>query len=87
MQVSSTKLVLAVLSNCSLNELYRFISKLCSDHNNCVTRLRLQIVLTKLVEITNFLHEDASFGNHLVNTSIESCFNNVRTVNNFLFFI
>lgn len=58
-------------------ELYKFIFQLCADHNNCVTRLRLQSLLLKIVEITSFFHEDASFGAHLVNTSIENCFSNV----------
>ncbi|KAJ8936626.1 hypothetical protein NQ314_012242 [Rhamnusium bicolor] len=75
-QVSSTKIVLSMLSNCTSIDLYKFIFELCADHNNCVTRLRLQSLLTKIVEITTFLHEDASFGPHLVNTSIENCFSN-----------
>lgn len=73
-QVSSTKLILALLSNCTVNDLYSFIFVLCADHNNCVTRLRLQSVLSKLVKITSFLHEDVSFGQHLINTSIDDCF-------------
>ncbi|XP_018566008.1 dystrophin-related protein 2-like [Anoplophora glabripennis] len=75
-QVASTKIVLALLGNCTSIELYKFIFQLCADHNNCVTRLRLQSMLLKIVEITNFLHEDVSFGSHLINTSIENCFSN-----------
>ncbi|KYB26277.1 Dystrophin-1-like Protein [Tribolium castaneum] len=75
-QVSSTKLALALLSDCELSELYNFIFSLCADHNNCVTRLRLQSLLTKLVEIMVFMHEDVSFGQHLINSTIEHCFSN-----------
>lgn len=89
----STKIVLSVLSNCTSIELYKFIFQLCADHNNCVTRLRLQSLLLKIVEITSFFHEDASFGTHLVNTSIENCFSNVSiflqliNINLYLIFI
>ncbi|KAG5872462.1 hypothetical protein JTB14_024043 [Gonioctena quinquepunctata] len=75
-QVSSTKIALSVMSNCSMNELHKFIFSLCADHNNCVTRLRLQAFLSKLAEITTFLHEDGSYGSHLVNSAIENCFLN-----------
>ncbi|RZC39097.1 dystrophin, isoform E-like [Asbolus verrucosus] len=77
-QVSSTKLALALLSDCDLHELHNVIFTLCADHNNCVTRLRLQSLLTKLVAIAIFMHEDVSFGQHLVNSTIENCFSNVR---------
>ncbi|KAJ8973910.1 hypothetical protein NQ317_000454 [Molorchus minor] len=75
-QVSSTKIVLSILCNVSSHDLYRFIFGLCADHNNCVTRLRLQSFLSKIVEITTFLHEEPSFGVNLVNVSIENCFTN-----------
>ncbi|CAH0552084.1 unnamed protein product [Brassicogethes aeneus] len=73
-QVSSTKLVLALLSSCNLIDMYSFFFTLCADHNNCVTRLRLQSALIKLSKITTFIHEEVSFGQHLVNPSIENCF-------------
>jgi hypothetical protein len=76
LQVSSTKLALVLLSDYELPELYNFIFTLCADHNNCVTRLRLQSLLSKLVEISIFMHEDVSFGQHLVNSTIENCFSN-----------
>lgn len=75
--MSSTKLALVLLSDYELPELYNFIFTLCADHNNCVTRLRLQSLLSKLVEISIFMHEDVSFGQHLVNSTIENCFSNV----------
>nr|XP_023028148.1 dystrophin-like [Leptinotarsa decemlineata] len=75
-QVSSTKVALSILSSCSMKELYSFIFGLCADHNNCVTRLRLQAFLSKIVEITTFLHEDGSYGSHLVNSAMENCFKN-----------
>lgn len=61
-----------------MSDLYHFVYNLCADHNNCITRLRLQVILSKLAEITTFMHEDVNFGQHLVNSSIEDCFRNVR---------
>lgn len=75
--VSSTKLLLALLSNCRLADLYQFIYQLCADHNSCVTRLKLHWVLTKIADITAYMHEDINFGHHLINSSVESCFSNV----------
>lgn len=76
--MSSTKLVLYLLSNCSLCELYKSIFSLSADHNNCISRLRLQTLLLKMVEITAFLHEENSYGIPLVSRTIEECFLKVR---------
>lgn len=76
-QVSSTKLVLAILSSCKVSDLYYFIFNLCADHNNCVTRLKLQITLTKFANVAAYLHEDVNFGHHLINVAIDHCFSNV----------
>lgn len=75
--MSATKLVLALLSEGELSELYNILFHLCADHNNCVTRLRLQSLLAKFVEMSMFMHEDVNFGQHLINSTIEHCFSNV----------
>lgn len=75
-QVSSTKLVLAILSKCKISDLYRFIFCLCADHNNCVTRLKLHGILMKVVSIATYLHEDVNYGRHLVNIAVNNCFSN-----------
>ncbi|KAF2897378.1 hypothetical protein ILUMI_08792 [Ignelater luminosus] len=75
-QVSSTKLILAILSSCKLSDLYYFIFNLCADHNNCITRLKLQMILTKFANVAAYLHEDVNFGHHLINVAIDHCFNN-----------
>ncbi|XP_060518294.1 dystrophin-like isoform X2 [Cylas formicarius] len=73
-QVSSAKLLLGILSNCSLLDLYKFFFNLCSDHNNCVTRSKLHSLLSKQCDISKYLHEDVYLGTHLLLSSIESCF-------------
>ncbi|XP_031354273.1 dystrophin-like [Photinus pyralis] len=75
-QVLSTKIVLSVLSKCNISDLYNFIFELCADHNNCVTRLKLQWILTKFATLAAYLHEDVNFGHHLLTVAIDSCFSN-----------
>ncbi|XP_056629999.1 dystrophin-related protein 2-like isoform X1 [Diorhabda sublineata] len=75
-QVMSSKLTLAILSNCDLQEVYRYIFQQFSDHNNCITRQRLHSFLLKIIEITKYLHEYASYGPKLINISVENCFLN-----------
>lgn len=74
LQVSSTKIALYLLSNCLLSDLYKSVFNLNADHNNCISRLRLQTLLLKIVEITSFLHEENSYGVSAVNRTIEECF-------------
>lgn len=73
-QVSSAKLMLAILSSYNPSDLYRFLFEMSADHNYCVTRLRLQSLLKKITEIVDFLHEDSNFGQHLINSSLDNCF-------------
>ncbi|XP_028131995.2 dystrophin-like [Diabrotica virgifera virgifera] len=75
-QVLSIKLTLAILSNCEVKDMYRYIFQQCADHNNCITRQRLQSFLSKIIEVTTYLHEDASYGTKLINISLENCFMN-----------
>ncbi|KAL3287005.1 hypothetical protein HHI36_001491 [Cryptolaemus montrouzieri] len=75
-QVLSSKLILGILSSSNLTDLYRFLFALSADHNNCITRLKFQMLLKKITEIINFLHEDANFGQHLISSSTENCFSN-----------
>lgn len=88
-QVFSAKVLIGILSNGSLLEVYKFLFVLCADHNNCITRLRLQGLLLKLFEIIKYLHEDAYLGLQSVNFATERCFQNSPglvgiTENNFI---
>ncbi|XP_044745432.1 dystrophin-related protein 2-like [Coccinella septempunctata] len=73
-QVLSAKLILAILSSYNTADLFRFLFELSADHNYCVTRLRLQLLLKKITEIVDFLHEDSNFGRHLISSSLDCCF-------------
>lgn len=70
----SAKLALYVLSTCSLCELYKSVFSLGADHNNCMSRLRLQALLLKIVEMTTFLGEENSYGTSLISKTIDDCF-------------
>lgn len=74
----STKIVLAVLSNFKLDEFYKFIFSLSADHNNCITKLRLQSTLARFTAFTEYIHEIGCFGQHVVHVASNDCFNNVR---------
>lgn len=77
-QVLSAKLVLAFLSNTTASDIYSFMFNLSADHNNCVTRLRLQALLSKVTDFTSYIHEDSCFGQYLINVSVDGCFQKVR---------
>lgn len=76
-QVFSTKVILAILSNSDVKEMYRYIFLECSDHNNCITRPRLHCFLSKIIEVMSYLHEDSSYGPKLLKMAVENCFLNV----------
>ncbi|CAH2014137.1 unnamed protein product [Acanthoscelides obtectus] len=75
-QVSSVKLALYILSSCPLIDLYKWIFHLYADHNYCLTRVKLQMLLNNITEIMTYLHEDNSYGSHLIADTIEDCFKN-----------
>lgn len=76
-QVISTRLILGLLSNYKLDEFYQYIFNLSIDHNNCITKLRLQSTLSKLNEFTTYIYETASFGTDAIYVAVNDCFSNV----------
>ncbi|XP_044740190.1 dystrophin-like isoform X2 [Chrysoperla carnea] len=74
--VIAAKICMAVLCNSTLSDVYRYFYTLIADHNNCVTRRRLQTLLNYLATITEFLQEGSMFGQSLVDEAIEKCFTN-----------
>ncbi|XP_030766334.1 dystrophin-like [Sitophilus oryzae] len=75
-QVFSTKILVGLLSNCTLLDYYKYLFSICSDHNYCITRVRLKALLMKMYDIIKYLHEDVSFGPQVVNSTVENCFQN-----------
>ncbi|KAL1512645.1 hypothetical protein ABEB36_002204 [Hypothenemus hampei] len=75
-QILSTKIALGLLCNCSLPALHKYFFSLSADHNNCITRVRLQGLFKKIHLIIEYLHEGATFDMKLLNSAVESCFRN-----------
>ncbi|XP_066245861.1 dystrophin-like [Euwallacea similis] len=74
-QVLSTKMLLGLLCNCSLSELHKYLFTLCADHNNCITRVRLQGLLQKTHMVMKYLHEENyCFDLKSLNWAVEKCF-------------
>ncbi|CAG9854527.1 unnamed protein product [Phyllotreta striolata] len=73
-QVFSIKILLILLSKCELKEMYKYIYSECSDHNDCITRPRLQGFLTKITSIMEYTHEESSFGQQVLTAAVENCF-------------
>ncbi|XP_022911861.2 dystrophin-like [Onthophagus taurus] len=73
-QVIHLKLVLSLMCNSNVNNFFHYLFNLCADHNNCITRLKVQTILSKISDIISYLHEDLNFGHHLINSSVEECF-------------
>ncbi|XP_050294768.1 dystrophin-like [Anthonomus grandis grandis] len=73
-QVLPTKLLLGLLCNFSQFDLHRYIFSLCADHNNCITRTKLQGILHKIQHLLLYLHEENYFGTKSSNLAIERCF-------------
>ncbi|CAG9765908.1 unnamed protein product [Ceutorhynchus assimilis] len=88
-QVVSVKILLGLLCHGSPSELHKYLFLLYTDHNNCITRIRLQGLLNKILEIIKYVHEDTSFGDKSLHLAVENCFQDFPglvgiTENNFL---
>ncbi|XP_067004403.2 dystrophin [Anabrus simplex] len=73
LQVISAKVTLVVLSSAKLQEKYQYYFHQLADHNNCISRKKIKLLLSNLVKITEFLNEAPSFGEALVSATVESC--------------
>lgn len=57
-------------------EKYQYLFDQLADHNKCLSRLKLEILLRKIISITEYLNEGLSFGGELIPGTINSCFKN-----------
>lgn len=73
-QVLSSKVGLVILCEAKPREKYQYLFQQLADHNNCLTRKKLDILLKKMINITEFLNEGLSFSSDLVPGTVESCF-------------
>jgi hypothetical protein len=71
---------LTLISCGRLEEKYGYLFHQLADHNACLSRAALNILLTNICKITEMLGENVAYGNHLIRTSIDSCFSVVNLI-------
>ncbi|XP_014213323.2 dystrotelin-like [Copidosoma floridanum] len=72
--VFSVKVALTLVSCGRLEEKYGYLFHQLADHNACLSRIALNILLTNICKITEMLGESVAYGNHLIRASIDNCF-------------
>ncbi|KAK0095849.1 hypothetical protein PV326_007215 [Microctonus aethiopoides] len=72
--VFSIKVLLTLLSCGNLHEKYEYWYQLLADHNACLSKAALHMMLMNLCKVTEFIGESVAFGSHLVQSNIDKCF-------------
>ncbi|CAH1394217.1 unnamed protein product [Nezara viridula] len=74
------KVVLICLSTSSLQAKYQYWFSQLVDHNLCLPRRRLQLLLQILMMITEYLSESNTFSETLIQPTLDSCFTKNQSV-------
>ncbi|XP_063991824.1 dystrophin-like [Diachasmimorpha longicaudata] len=72
--VFPVKVFLTLLCCGKLQEKYEYLYQLLADHNACLSKAALHMLLTNVCKVTEMLGESGAYGSHLVQSSIDSCF-------------
>ncbi|KAJ1524400.1 hypothetical protein ONE63_010900 [Megalurothrips usitatus] len=72
--VLQVKVALILLSHGRLQDKHQYLFHQVADHNNCISRRKLDALLRSLALITEYLSEGQSFGPALVAATVDSCF-------------
>lgn len=72
--VLQVKVALIVLSCGRLQDKHQYLFHQVADHNNCISRRKLEALLRSLALIAEYLSEGQSFGPALVPATVDSCF-------------
>ncbi|KAK7865094.1 hypothetical protein R5R35_014629 [Gryllus longicercus] len=73
-RIMSAKVALVVLCHARLQEKYQYLFHQLADHNSCLTKRRMEKLLTEFAEIAEHLSESVSFGRQLISSTLTSCF-------------
>ncbi|RZF44622.1 hypothetical protein LSTR_LSTR000574 [Laodelphax striatellus] len=73
-QVVSAKIALATLCSSRLQEKYDYFFTQLADHNNCLNKRKLSLLVENFVSMTDYLCESLSFSSNLISSTISSCF-------------
>lgn len=68
------KVLLSVLCGSKPRDKYNYLFSQLADHNSVLTARRLELLLQRLVLLTDFIGEGRSFGRSLVPGTVQSCF-------------
>jgi len=68
------KVILCLLSGSKPRAKYTYLFEQLSDHNSILTPRRLELLLQRVVYLTDYIGEGESFGRALVPGTVNSCF-------------
>ncbi|XP_077300885.1 uncharacterized protein LOC143921444 [Arctopsyche grandis] len=72
--VQSAKIALAVLSDDSNGDKWKFLFAMMADHNGCISPRRLTNLLIQIGLLAEYVGEKINFGSHLVQGEVDKCF-------------
>ncbi|XP_076280861.1 uncharacterized protein LOC143209299 isoform X2 [Lasioglossum baleicum] len=72
--VFSVKVALILMSSGRLQEKYGYFYQQLADHNACLSKVNLHILLTNICKITEMLGESAAYGYQSIQSHIDHCF-------------
>ncbi|XP_075215186.1 dystrophin-like [Lycorma delicatula] len=75
-QVIAVKVALVSLCCSRLQEKYQYLFNQLADHNSCLSKRKLKLLLENFVCVTDFLCESLAFSSSLIPDTLESCFEN-----------
>ncbi|XP_046999880.1 dystrophin-related protein 2-like isoform X1 [Schistocerca americana] len=73
-QVLLLKVIFVILCSSQIQDKYQYLFHQLSDHNNCVSRKKIDLLLKATVKLTDFLSEPSYSAPKLIENSVESCF-------------
>lgn len=62
----------------TLGEKYRRLLQLISDHNSCIQRHNLALLLKSVASLAHLVNEAPAFGHWTVLAAVQQCFDQVR---------
>lgn len=57
-------------------EKYQYLFHQLADHNSCLSKKKLEILLKKILYVTEYVNEELYFRTDLIPGTVESCFQN-----------
>lgn len=74
MKVLSAKVVLAILCASSMESKIHYLFQQLSDHNQCVSKRKMECFLLSCTSLMHYLAESIAFSPNLIKPTLKSCF-------------